>query len=970
MRVELDGPLPLWVSTCTDDQLIDQLGPGVFARGRAYADARAVQELAVDDEGQELYATVRGSVPRIYQTVVRTYGAGPQVDWHGQCSCPMQVDCKHVAAVLLTTRGWLARHQAAGTSSWELQLADLVRPQPPAEQLAELGLLCEVVVPTDREGAVRLRLRPVTPGRAGRWIKSGVSWVELEHGYGTVRVRPNQREAVRALLGAVRARQPAYISTYGTVHVHLDDLGPAALTLLAEVDAAGVPLLSGKADQAVELAKGLASPVADVTRTSAGVEVTTAVRLDGEPDGLPGAPVLVGSPAHSLFIDAPDRLLIARFDRPLDPATQRLLTAGAVQIPAPDVLRFLGRYYPALRQRVAVQSSDGSVELPEIHPPRLTLALEFAPEHRTTLRWGFGYPLGDETARVPLTGSADVVRDAVAEQALLAGLADLAEGWTAVAGERPMLPEAVLRGIDTARFVDRLLPVLQGLDQLDVEVTGTPMTYHEVVDAPLISVSAHDSALSQADWFDLTVAVSVGGEEVPIYQLIPALANGSEHLMLGSGTWFRLDRPELQTLRRLVEEARDLQDRDGTGLRVTPAQAGLWEELVSLGVVEHQSTRWVQAVSGLLQVEQLPRPEPPAMLQATLRPYQLHGYHWLSLLWDLRLGGILADDMGLGKTVQTLAMACRAREQGGLGGAAGPLLIVAPTSVVTAWAREAAKFCPDLTVVAVTETAARSGVELAERAAGADLVVTSYALLRIDEDAYCDLTWCGLVLDEAQFVKNHQAKTYQVARRLPAPFKLAITGTPLENSLMDLWSMLSITAPGLFPNPQRFTELYRKPIESGESPEQLATLRRRIRPLMLRRTKDQVATDLPPKIEQVLDVTLNPQHRRVYDKHLQRERQRVLGLLEDLKRNRMAIFRSLTLLRQLSLDASLVDDTHAGTIRSSKIDVFVEQLREVVDEGHRVLVFSQFTGFLRLVRERLDAERIGHVYLDGRTRDR
>ena len=141
----------------------------------------------------------------------------------------------------------------------------------------------------------------------------------------------------------------------------------------------------------------------------------------------------------------------------------------------------------------------------------------------------------------------------------------------------------------------------------------------------------------------------------------------------------------------------------------------------------------------------------------------------------------------------------------------------------------------------------RRGRTLADQVAGAHRVVTSNALFRIDEDAYRDQTWCGLVLDEAQFVKNHQAKTYSCARRLQTPFKLAITGPPLENSLMDLWSMLSITAPGLFADPQRFTEVYCKPIESGSSSEQLAVLRRRIRPLMLRRTKGQVATDLPPR---------------------------------------------------------------------------------------------------------------------------
>lgn len=202
------------------------------------------------------------------------------------------------------------------------------------------------------------------------------------------------------------------------------------------------------------------------------------------------------------------------------------------------------------------------------------------------------------------------------------------------------------------------------------------------------------------------------------------------------------------------------------------------------------------------------------------------------------------------------------------------------------------------------------------------------------------------------------------------PFTLAVTGTPLENSLMDLWALLSIVAPGLFPSPQRFTELFRRPIESGQAPELLATLRRRIRPLMLRRTKEFVARDLPPKVELVLEVSLNPQHRRVYQTRLQRERQRVLGMLDDVNRNRIAILRSLTVLRQLSLDVSLVDDSLAGKVRSSKIDALIETLGEVLAEGHRALVFSQFTGFLKLVRARLDAEGIGHVYLDGRTRNR
>jgi SNF2 family DNA or RNA helicase len=278
-----------------------------------------------------------------------------------------------------------------------------------------------------------------------------------------------------------------------------------------------------------------------------------------------------------------------------------------------------------------------------------------------------------------------------------------------------------------------------------------------------------------------------------------------------------------------------------------------------------------------------------------------------------------------------------------------------------------------LRVVAVTESetkrARAGGPSVAELAGSADVVVTSYALLRIDADAWAVPRWGGLVLDEAQFVKNHRAKTYASARRVAAPFTLAVTGTPLENNLMDLWSLLSLTAPGLFPNPDRFGEFYRRPIERGGDQAKLDQMRRRVRPLMLRRTKESVAPELPAKQEQVSDVVLHPRHLRIYQTHLQRERQKVLGLLEDVDANRFTILGSLTLLRQLSLDASLVDPEHAG-VPSAKIELLVDDLNELVSEGHRALVFSQFTGFLGRVRERLDAAGLAYAYLDGRTRNR
>ena len=182
-------------------------------------------------------------------------------------------------------------------------------------------------------------------------------------------------------------------------------------------------------------------------------------------------------------------------------------------------------------------------------------------------------------------------------------------------------------------------------------------------------------------------------------------------------------------------------------------------------------------------------------------------------------------------------------------------------------------------------------------------------------------------MDEAQYTKNHQSKIYQCARRLPTPFKVAITGTPMENNLMELWSLLSITAPGLFPNPVRFRDYYARPIEKGQT-ELLAQLRRRIKPLIKRRTKEQVAADLPPKQEQVVEVELHPRHRKLYQTYLQRERQKVLGLIGDMDKNRFTILRSLTLLRQLSLHPALVDTAH-GDLTCGKVEILIDQIRDV-----------------------------------------
>ncbi|HET7279468.1 MAG TPA: DEAD/DEAH box helicase [Dermatophilaceae bacterium] len=985
------APTPPWVARLDDDRLRHELGPATYDRGDAYYRSDMVLSVATGRNDEVLLGTVRGSHGRTYQTVVRVADPRPSPSsgfaeaWSSRCTCPMGSDCKHVVALVLTARQRLASGHPRVRPTWESALADLVRDPPDEGATIPLGFQFEVVSPPSSRYAgssapsPRLRIRPVTTGRNGGWVRGGVSWRELEYGFGA---RPGaaERDIALAILAAARARRGYYTTEQ---QVYLDDLGRRAWHLLHDARQTGIQLVGvGKQAPEVELCQEPAMVALDARRRpdGSGLSIEATLRVPGHPDLALGGSQdevvgLVGEPPHGVFVGSDCGLVLARLEPVLDATMARLVRGGALQVPADDLPRFFAVYYPALRQRATLRSSDDSVSFPVVEPPRLGLTVRFEqPGHRCRLRWSFAYAVGDDVVRVPIVGRSEgVARDAAAEATLLTSLAllDAVPGLRVrVGGSLRLVPETLLGGLATAIFASEVLPRLEERDDVLLTVEGTPLDYAQVDEAPQIEVSTNEVGEDgRNDWFDLDITVTVGGEDVPFGPLFAALARGETHLVLDSGTWFSLERPELHALRRLIEEARSLQDRESKGLRLTRWHAGLWEELVELGVVTHQSERWSRTVGALLDLTSIPAPEPPSGLEATLRDYQLDGFHWLAFLWDHELGGILADDMGLGKTLQTLAMAARALERGTLTHEA-PLLVVAPTSVVSTWVREAARFCPDLRVAAVRETARKRGQPLETVIDGAHVVVTSFALLRLDEDAYCRRSWSGLVLDEAQFVKNHQAKTYQVARRLPAPFKLAITGTPLENSLMDLWALLSIVAPGLFPSPQRFTELFRRPIESGQAPELLATLRRRIRPLMLRRTKEFVARDLPPKVELVLEVSLNPQHRRVYQTRLQRERQRVLGMLDDVNRNRIAILRSLTVLRQLSLDVSLVDDSLAGKVRSSKIDALIETLGEVLAEGHRALVFSQFTGFLKLVRARLDAEGIGHVYLDGRTRNR
>ncbi|MGH3844505.1 MAG: SNF2-related protein [Pseudonocardiaceae bacterium] len=978
-----------------------------YARGLAYARQGAVLHMEWDSTDSVMRAVVRGSSGAGYQTAVYLESTdGAQLEFaFGECTCPVGIDCKHVVAVAIAAAGTASPAKPAGggqrAPSWEQTFGALLAPpQQPADGVPLAIELSLSIAPASPARGVMVSVAPkllarlVRPGHTG-WISGGMSWGRLDTAYAFGDCRASHVGLLRELYALHKARGGApsyYYSGREDKTIDLATFGSRLWSFLDEAADLGLAIVHARKRLGAVERYGHAELCLDVTAGSGpgSLVIAPVLRLEGpgQSTGDEVPVVVIGADGHGVVHVSRTQmqgnpnptewpLRLAKLAKPVPPPLQRMVLEGQhLPVPEGQAGRFRDDVYPRLRQLATVMSSDDAFAPPAISAPTLVLRASYGDRHDLAVEWEWAYQVGDAAVRVPLapTGDNDGFRDLASERVVLDelevsldqfGLGRLGLGRSGMGPGSGLLPRAQLTGLNTMRFTSEVLPLLADAPGVAVERSGAPADYREATDSLRIGVSTTDVA-DDTDWFDLGVRITVEGRQVPFADVFLALAAGESHLLLPDGAYFSLHKPELATLRTLIEEARALQDAPAGPLRISRFQASLWEELATLGVIDRQARAWQQQVAGLLSLDGLMSTELPATLAAQLRPYQRDGFGWLAFLWQHRLGGILADDMGLGKTVQALALICHAKQADpGL----APFLIVAPTSVVSNWAAEAARFAPDVKVVTITDTLARRGQDLPEVVAGADVVVTSYTLFRLDAEAYAAAQWSGLILDEAQFTKNHQSKVHQCARRFPAPFKLAITGTPMENNLMELWSLLSITAPGLFPSPTRFREHYARPIEKQGDAELLARLRRRIKPLVKRRTKEQVAADLPAKQEQLLEVELDPRHRRIYQRHLQRERQKILGLIDDVDRNRFTILRSLTLLRQLSLHPGLVDPEHQQ-LGCAKIDALVDQLREVIDGGHRALVFSQFTGFLAHVRERLDDAGVSYSYLDGSTRNR
>lgn len=872
---------------------------------------------------------------------------------------------------------------------------------------------------------VQLVIRPMRRGQRDAWIKGGLTWRSLMSG-GDPGLDPEQATILGQIYrlhlseGVGRAMRED--------HIDLADTGSRLMwELLDRAQQMGVEFIGLAPIESVQWGDTASAEFsiasAEGTRAHGGLQLTPALSIDGEPVRrpkflgpyaladivLPGDGADEGGHGSGAAGGSGVRVRIARLDRPAHEGLQRLLLSDGFSVPAEDRQEFFDEGLTVLSQSAAVVSADSSVELPDSTTPQLNLTASFTGDH-VDLSWQWRYRMPNR--RLPLNppagsgagGAAGGASSGAGGAAGGAGISGAgASGQRNIEAERDILMEVHRQwpdqaredtlsfdGVEAAQFTAEVLPQLEASPLIEVSVFGTRPDYVHIEGTPNVSAVVNE----RNDWFDLAMSVHVGDRELPFATVFTALARGQDAVLMPDKSYLKLDHPVFDKLRDLIREATVLQEWTPTKQRIDKHQVGQFKALEDIADTIEGDTEWFERIRALAQVDELPTAPLPVGLKATLRDYQCEGFQWLSFLFDAGLGGILADDMGLGKTIQTLALIAHARETaagavaetpagtsapGGTdhpaeaddrAGTSAPFLVVAPSSVVGVWQAEAARFTPGLDVRVVSQTSKKRGTPLEEARSGADVIVTSYTLMRRDSEEYTKLPWAGAVFDEAQAVKNRQSKGFAAASKIQAPFRLVITGTPMENALADFWSLLRIAVPGLVGPYRRFNEEFAKPIESGEAPERMLLLRQTVRPFMLRRTKELVAKDLPEKQESIISVELTPAHAKAYNTLLQRERKKVLRLLDDMDvdGNRMTVFRSLTLLRMMALDPAIVEGGSYSSIESSKMQTLLESLGRVIDEGHRVIVFSQFTSFLQRISDELTSRGAAHLYLDGSVR--
>jgi superfamily II DNA or RNA helicase len=968
------------------------LGARTFLRGLDYEKRRVVEDVRINESSA--HGRVKGSDPDPYETTIRLGGEG--ITSH--CTCPAfqktGQHCKHVAALLITVRNQ-ARSQ-------------LPRREPSTNQQHAHGggaPATSVGVPEGSKSSRRRERRrraqaqqvvvppglypPPVPSVSARLTGIG-AWLAPEGAAQTrsiefrVHVRQGgltvtvlDTDARAPLLPSVALGWQAYspgperdglrilsrFESGNPRHPAVDIRGEDVSDLLPHLK--NLRVLLEPALMQLRFAEDSIKPRFDLEMVGADTIVAKATFErpgDGRRFQLNSGGWFEGSPGW--HIDTSEG--IARpIDRRVPPAALgRLLRSPTIAEPASELIRIITQGLPKVAFEVGAELPDLSqvADVIDLEPTFRMRASGLLTEARVALRAAYG----DIEIEVRADGisppvlilppqegqkRATCIRcDIVAQQHAAQALLEL--------GLRPDESGEffVAHGEDAIRFWSEgvgSLPETWDL-YMPEELVGTHVRGRPV------QVTARVS--SGMDWLTLKLHYESEGVGVDQDDLVRCLREGRKFVRLSDNSFASLDPEKVKALMEREVELLAGANKQG---KLPLSQAGRIQELleqVSSATVAASAKALFSKLSNIEEIKPIKRPRG---LKGVLRPYQEQGLSWLKFVHDLGSGGVLADDMGLGKTIEAIALLMLLKQEE----KAVRALIVAPTSVVTNWVREIERFAPTL-VTALWHGAGRR--EQKRDLSTAHVIITSYALLRRDIDLLKRLKLDYAILDEAQNIKNPLSATAQAARELTAERRLALTGTPIENRLSEIWSIFEFVSPGLLGPLPKFEEKFARPIDQGDS-KAAARLRATIHPFILRRTKTEVAKDLPPKIEVDKIVDLTPDQRAIYVQMLREVRAQVMGEVErvGIARSHLHILAGLTKLRQAACDPRLLglprEFSHDD---SGKLSAMRELVEEVESGGHKVLIFSQFVSMLKLIREALDEDRVKYEYLDGSTVDR
>jgi superfamily II DNA or RNA helicase len=993
--------------------------PEVYARGEAYVREGRVSALTIASDGHAITADVAGTsaAPYHVQVFISRARSGRNLI-SGYCQCPIGMECKHVAATLIAAFERGNDPQRGNARSTEVVV-------PPH---LERATRAERVAPR----AAPARDRGYDDTAVDRWIsqlREAAAPAAAADFVGDERIAyvvggraATGRYAFPVEIVVVRRAKARWTKLRAAT---VDSLVAAAARSVRPEDA-----VIGRFLQVFEHSYGAAQPLAgDILQR---IVATGRAHLDR----FDGVPLVLGSPraariVWSLGHDGTQRPTVV-FD---EPATRVLPgpaawyadgesgLAGPIDagMPAPALAALLAA--PAIdarqakRVRDAFRNSSGELAVPapldvverivRVKPvPTLTLRTVSVPGHYAftddasapvdIAEYSFAYgPVlvkpqssGDEVRQVSGVESLVYPRSRGVEDKANRRLMTLdLENDPALHEHLGAAPNLCLRFPPELQqswrvFVHRVVPELRADGW---QVTIDPSFRYRIVDLSDDGVWEPRVAETSDGWFDLGIGLDVDGKHVDLLAILGDLLQRNDSLSdpdvlagLGPDEFFYIAFADSHTslafpaarLRAIVTTLVELYDPEALrargALRLPAVRAGVVADLeAAVGLRWDVPERLRTLAERLRDFAGVERVDVPASLHGELRPYQRDGLDWLQFLTRYGFGGILADDMGLGKSVQTLAHLLCEKEAGRL---TQPALLVVPTSLVHNWCDEAARFAPALRMLPL------HGPTRAERFAqidAHDVVITTYALLARDA-VLRERSWHAVILDEAQALKNPQAKIAQIALGLRAEHRLCLTGTPVENHLGDLWSLFSIALPGALGDRKHFGRVFRTPIEKHADAQRRGVLAQRIAPFLLRRTKEAVAAELPAKTEIVQRVELSGAQRDLYETVRLAMHRRVREEIEQrgLARSQIVILDALLKLRQVCCDPRLLPKPLHKAAPSVKLDHLLGMVPQMVEEGRRILIFSQFTSMLDLIAPALAAVDVPFVVLTGKTTDR